>query len=564
MSGIVGAWDLGGRPLAAGLLPVMLERLRRRGQDGLSLWEDGAVGLGCALRRNTAESGGEVQPFVHPSGSVIVFDGRLDDREELISSLQGRPEADALVPDPELVMAAYEAFGESFVERLNGDFAFAVFDPARQWLILARDPIGARPLHFFRTRDTFLFASEISALLAHPAVEAKPNLSQLARYVREGRPHDGDVSATLFEGVRSLAPANVAVVTPSRFVVRRYWDFDGARQIRFESPEEYRSGFRFQLERSLRRRMRGLGEVQIAGGDAPLGISMSAAASEIRRGDVAVTDERRCTLDELAAAVAAAESPSGVASEVGGMPSRAGSVLWGPPADAMFLDRTYLVDLAGRFAFAELAAHLGSSGASEQPGRYRRFAADYLSAHAPFFLTRGSARGSVPAWYAEGLHEVADPAAAEEVRRRDFATHHSRALHGLIRSWRTVLEMESANKIGADLGIEVAFPFMDRDLLAFLMAIPGEERSRPGAPFAILGLDPDTGSRPSPGIEGLEEAVLGLADGAACSRLGVTDQEELAVEVPAFLLRAKGGDQRAVRDLRVLLGTEMWLQNFFT
>ena len=119
MSGIVGAWDLGGRPYGAGLVPVMLERIAHRGADGLSTWGDGSIGLGCALRRDTAESSTEVQPFVHPSGTVIVFDGRLDDREELISSLHSGPEADALAPDPELVLAAYEVFGESFVERLD-------------------------------------------------------------------------------------------------------------------------------------------------------------------------------------------------------------------------------------------------------------------------------------------------------------------------------------------------------------------------------------------------------------------------------------------------------------
>ena len=568
MSGIVGAWDLGGRPLGSELLTAMLERIGHRGQDGLSVWGEGAIGLGCALRRNTAESGGEVQPFVHASGSVIVFDGRLDDREELISALESRPEADALAPDPELVMAAYEAFGESFVEKLSGDFAFAIFDPAKQWLVMARDPIGARPLHFFRSRDTFLFASEISALLSHPSVETKPNLGQLAQYLQDGT-RSMEASTTFFEDIHSLLPANVAIVTPSRFVTRRYWDFDGARHLRFESPEGYLSGFGFQLERAVRRRMRTVGEVQVGGGATPLDASLRAIALDIRRDDVAVTAPTPCTVDELAAAVAASESPSTGASGVCGMPRSAGAgmVMWGPPADAMFQDRTFLVDLAGHLEWGELAAHLRSlSESSEEPGAYGRFAADFFSSHAPPFLARRRARGTAPEWYSEGFKESGDGlASAEPVRRGDFATHHSRAIYGLVRSWRTVLEMESANKIGAEFGMEVAFPFMDRDLLAFLMAIPGEERSRPGFPFAILGQGPDAGVQlPTLGLDGLQDAISGLAEAATCSRFDVTDQVRLAVEVPSCLLRAQSGDLGAVRDLRALLGTEMWLQSFFT
>ena len=97
------------------------------------------------------------------------------------------------------------------------------------------------------------------------------------------------------------------------------------------------------------------------------------------------------------------------------------------------------------------------------------------------------------------------------------------------------------------------------------MAIPGEVRSRPGNGLAILGLDRDSGVRRSPlALDGLEDAISGLAESSTCSRIGVTDQRELAVEIPSYLARARAGDLGAVGDLRLLLGTEMWLQSFFT
>lgn len=567
MSGIVGAWDLGGRPLGAGLVPAMLDRMANRGPDGSSVWQDGTIGLGCALRKNTAESGGEVQPFVHASGAVIVFDGRLDDRDDLIAGLQGWPEADVLASDPELVMAAYEALGESFVEALSGDFAFAIFDPVKQWLMLGRDAIGARPLHFFRTRDTFLFASEISALLEHPAVEAKPNLGQLASYLRESRPFGDGGSATFFEGVHSLLPANVAVVTPSRFVARRYWDFDGTRRIRFDSSEGYREGFRLQLERAVRRRMRTVGGVHVPGGDAPLDVAMRATALEIGRADVSIVTAGQRSPDELASAVVASENPGLAGLEACRMPRDpdAGAVLWGPPAGALFADRAFLMDLAGRFAWRELFAQLdGLSRSSDEPGVYRRFAADFVSAHASASGTRSSAKGSAPVWYAEGFVDSATrPAEAGAKARGDFATHSARSLYGLVRSWRTVLEMESASKVGAALGLEVSFPFMDRDLLSFLMAIPGEERSHPGAPYSILGLGSESGAEPPLDLGGLQDAAVSLIEGATCSRFGVTEQAELALEVPLSLRKAERGDRAAARDLKELLGTEMWLKGFF-
>ncbi|MCH7896922.1 MAG: asparagine synthetase B, partial [candidate division NC10 bacterium] len=87
MSGIVGMWNLDGKPVEREVLARMSGTMAHRGLDGEEMWVDGSVGLACQLFRVTPESEKETQPLVGPSGAVVVFDGRLDNREELLASL---------------------------------------------------------------------------------------------------------------------------------------------------------------------------------------------------------------------------------------------------------------------------------------------------------------------------------------------------------------------------------------------------------------------------------------------------------------------------------------------
>src|ERR1041384_3461505 len=116
VSGALGVWNLDGRPVDPSLLGRMSVALKHRGPDGEDSWISGPVGLAAQLFRVTPESVGERQPAVSCSGTVLVFDGRLDNREELVAALPGvSPGA----PDTTLVLAAHAAFGDRFPERLN-------------------------------------------------------------------------------------------------------------------------------------------------------------------------------------------------------------------------------------------------------------------------------------------------------------------------------------------------------------------------------------------------------------------------------------------------------------
>ena len=262
MSGIVGMWNLDGKPVEPELLARMSATLAHRGLDGEAMWIEGPVGLACQLFRVTPESEKETQPLVDSRGIVLVFDGRLDNREELLASLKDSYQVSSSSPDPAFVLAAYEAFGDRLPERLAGDFSLGLFDPNRQQLLLARDAIGIRPLYYCRTRDAILFASEIKALLAHPEVSTRPNDNVLAQYFI-GRQQETR-GMTFFEGVWSLLPAHTVVCTPQGFVTRRYWDFDASKPIRLGSFAEYADAFREHFERAVRRRLRTMYPVAVS------------------------------------------------------------------------------------------------------------------------------------------------------------------------------------------------------------------------------------------------------------------------------------------------------------
>jgi len=229
MSGISGAWNLAGRPLDSHVLSGMSARLHHRGLDGERARIDGAVGFACQHFWVVPEDHGAYQPTVGESGTMLVMDGRLDNRAELVSTLQ----LDRSVSDSQCALSAYEKWSAAFAERLNGDFAIAVFDPRLQRLLLARDVMGVRPLYYFHTRHLFAFGSEIKALLAHPDITPRPDHEGVADFMLIGSRPLQRQDMTCFEGIASVVPAHIITVTADGLARRRYWDFDTERRLHY-------------------------------------------------------------------------------------------------------------------------------------------------------------------------------------------------------------------------------------------------------------------------------------------------------------------------------------------
>src|SRR2546427_256925 len=251
VTGIAGLWRRDGRPGEPAELDGMLARVAHRGPDGTGAWREGPVALGHGMLHTTPESLREQQPLVGTRGDlVLVADARIDNRGELCSLLPAPSDA----TDAELILAAYERWGEHCPEHLLGDFAFAMWDGRTQRLFCARDHFGVKPLYYHhRPSRLFAFASEIKGLLALPDVPRRLNETRVADYLV---PLLEDKVITFYEEIVRLPPAHRMVVSRDGVLIEQYWALDPEREIRMKSDAEYAEAFREIFTEAVRCRLR--------------------------------------------------------------------------------------------------------------------------------------------------------------------------------------------------------------------------------------------------------------------------------------------------------------------
>ena len=232
MCGIAGYAGLGREP-GSKFLASALERLRHRGPDGEGVWQstDGRAGL-AHLRLSIIDLDTGAQPMRSPSGNVITYNGEIYYFIELRKELGEH--RFTTTSDTEVILAAYEKWGERCVEKLRGMFAFALWDAARGRLFVARDRFGIKPFYHASVNGAFYFASEIKALLPFlPGVETD----------RDGL-HDYFCfqfclgSKTMFSGVSQLEPAHCGYVEANGTLTpKRYWEVH--YNLDWEHDEKY-------------------------------------------------------------------------------------------------------------------------------------------------------------------------------------------------------------------------------------------------------------------------------------------------------------------------------------
>ena len=172
MSGICGIYNFDGAPVQSEVLFQMGESAAHRGPDGTGYWFEGSVGLVHQSLTITAESLREVQPLVSERGDlVLTADARIDNRDDLIRSLTTKEYLTEPDPtDADLILNAYECWGTDCPAHLIGDFAFAIWDAAKQSLFAARDPMAMRAFYYRIEPRRMLFATEVKQILATPDV----------------------------------------------------------------------------------------------------------------------------------------------------------------------------------------------------------------------------------------------------------------------------------------------------------------------------------------------------------------------------------------------------------
>lgn len=242
MSGIVGIFNFDGRPVGCGELREMNAILSHRGPDGSRLWCDGTVGLGHQMLHTTPQSLREVLPLVNRSANLaITADARIDNREELIVLLDLNHRSSAEITDSQIILAAYEKWGDHSPERLLGSFAFAVWDGRQRSLFCARDHMGTKPFYYYRSEATFIFGSEIKAVLSRPDVPHKLNEVRVAEYLASVF---DDKTITFYAGIVRLAPGHSLNLSSDRVHLQSYWSLDPSRELRLGSDEAYAEAFR--------------------------------------------------------------------------------------------------------------------------------------------------------------------------------------------------------------------------------------------------------------------------------------------------------------------------------
>ncbi|HTK41639.1 MAG TPA: asparagine synthase (glutamine-hydrolyzing) [Gemmatimonadales bacterium] len=226
MCGIVGVCHLNGEPASPDILRRMTDVVRHRGPDDEGIHCDGPVGLGSRRLAVIDLTVAGHQPMAAEAGAaVLVYNGELYNFKELRAELEGVGRRFKSRSDTEVVLRAYEEWGESCLDRFNGHFAFAIWDRPRQRLFLARDRYGVRPLYYYHGDTRFLFASEVKAILAYPGLARAVSHPALSEYFTF---QNILTDLTLFEGVK-LLPAGcwlrVDLRSGGRVSQTRYWDF---------------------------------------------------------------------------------------------------------------------------------------------------------------------------------------------------------------------------------------------------------------------------------------------------------------------------------------------------
>jgi asparagine synthase (glutamine-hydrolysing) len=211
------------RGVDAETLRRMAAAIAHRGPDGFGLALGARVGL-AHVRLSILDVAGGAQPMAtDDAGLVVVFNGEIFNYVELTAELAAKGYRFRTRSDTEVLLHAYAEWGDRLVERLNGDFAFAIHDRRAERLLLARDRFGVRPLFYAIAGGDLVFASEVNALFASGEVEAAADhegLDEVFTFWAARAPR------TPFRGVRSLEPGSIAVWSDGRLRTHRYYAFD--------------------------------------------------------------------------------------------------------------------------------------------------------------------------------------------------------------------------------------------------------------------------------------------------------------------------------------------------
>ena len=260
------------------MIERMLAAMSERAPDGNQVLCEGHVGFGQAFLR-TGRSTAESPNRLTLDGKVwITADARIDSRADLLRQLRAAGREVAFdAPHAELILHAYCAFGDAFLDHLIGDFAFALWDSRQDRLVCVRDHFGVRPFYYAEKDGTFFFASDIEALLAVPEVSRQLDETAVADFLLLGMCTEAE--QTIYKDIRCLPPATRMDLTRSGATQRRYWEMPRNAETRYPTRAQYVERFIEVFEQAVTDRLPdGPIALQLTGGMDSTSIAAVAAA----------------------------------------------------------------------------------------------------------------------------------------------------------------------------------------------------------------------------------------------------------------------------------------------
>jgi len=254
MSAIFGIMRFDGAMVAQRDLARMGEALRHRGPDGVRFESLGRTGIGHCLMRVNREDRFEAQPlFDDASGLALVADCRIDNRAELAATFAW-DSGHAHIPDSNFILEACKRWGERAPEKLEGDFVFALWDDQKRRLLLARDPMGQRHVHFHVGPESFAFATDLAGLWPLPEVPQRICMNAIGR--RLFGDAEGNAGKTFYQDIEALAGGTTLTIGADRALHRAtYWTPRADPAHLSRSEEYYVETYRRLLGEAVGRRV---------------------------------------------------------------------------------------------------------------------------------------------------------------------------------------------------------------------------------------------------------------------------------------------------------------------
>ena len=248
MSMLFGRWQFDGSPVDREDLEHMDSELATYGPDGRRFYAMRGITVGCRLFLTTPDARHN-QPFVSPSGALVTWDGRLDNRQELIAELRG--EVNRSDSDVEIVAAAYSSWGTESFGKFIGDWALVIWDLTDQTLLLGVDFVGARHLYYKQDSDRITWSTILDPLVRDREQGLLLSEEYLAGWISCFPP----AQLTPFHEIQAVVPGTYVSIHNRAQASRKYWRFDPDKITRYASDREYEEQFRQLFAQAVRRRL---------------------------------------------------------------------------------------------------------------------------------------------------------------------------------------------------------------------------------------------------------------------------------------------------------------------